>query len=977
MANLNTLLERMRRGSVTQGWGAVAAFSRSKLNHLLEQQFIERFQHLSFFPFFMGEVALDDRRTHVARLSRIELGAPLLSFITASMQDSRALLTMNIVSGAYAVEHQSAGVSTEIASVLTITEPMGYRLEMQIDLSMVVGEIDRRGRVHMDLAKAVSFRCNLAGPDLDDPANRRLADFFAAEFKTLSPDRSVFQLGMLDFKSYNELSPTRFRVLTQAADGSRVRGAKNFGDGAVVVFIRLRANTGDGNYPPAGDFPFLIPNDQVNGADKYSASLVLSEEMLGYVGEDPPQVVNSLQFPGANKFEKVEQHTPRDLAIFGNIAPTQTSYRLEPSFKSIKAGQTQTFTLRDWQGQAVQASSWQAVSLQSHSAEGHGSISNGLYSAPSATIIGRDTLRVMITATYNHEGRTHTVLALLLVAFDEMVVAPRVATSLGGSQARPLSLSASMLAGGAVSWALRGAEYGELSEVGTGAVFTPDARSGRKGLLVQQVEAQGVENQVVSLLLINSQQQLRVDPPYVPRLGRSTTVQLQDDSSLLPGLERRWKVIGGGGSVDEQGLFTTAADGISASSVVSCEIVRNGVVFASGYSVVDVSEVIEEPTWEELAMFIVQVPGGQESGKRGELYANGYQQLRVKVSTQTMAVDGVYYALSPLEQASMRLAEYPSGNKVDFLDGEDEGIAEDLEGERAWRVNLQRNRFDLAGSNVASGQLTNAPPPPLEQIFYLHTRHDPNSSQDFEATFQADRTLRWHKSTDMSDQHDKITVTPQRPPNYDTSNYLVDVKRVAWDVDEPGAGDDPPVDRPTPGPEDPNFDTYLQTTDYWKFSCRHPITTESMKFMTLEFLSESDSDKINTSMILWESEQMAETMFSWTGSIFWEIKKESEEPVPRPLKVSFDDALKEVVRSESLSIDINDAAFEQGKLVISLHRSDQVPYIRRGNAARDKLSAGLIVLLRDQQGNAHKRRISFLAAGTGRRHRLMHTLFTP
>ncbi|MCS3467219.1 hypothetical protein M2401_000940 [Pseudomonas sp. JUb42] len=966
-------MERMRRGSVTQGWGAVAAFSRSKLNHLLEQQFIERFQHLSFFPFFMGEVALDDRRTHVARLSRIELGAPLLSFITASMQDSRALLTMNIVSGAYAVEHQSAGVSTEIASVLTITEPMGYRLEMQIDLSMVVGEIDRRGKVHMDLAKAVSFRCNLAGPDLDDPANRRLADFFAAEFKTLSPDRSVFQLGMLDFKSYNELSPTRFRVLTQAADGSRVRGAKNFGDGAVVVFIRLRANTGDGNYPPAGDFPFLIPNDQVNGADKYSASLVLSEEMLGYVGEDPPQVVNSLLFPGANKFEKVEQHTPRDLAIFGNIAPTQTSYRLEPSFKSIKAGQTQTFTLRDWQGQAVQASSWQAVSLQSHSAEGHGSISNGLYSAPSATIIGRDTLRVMITATYNHEGRTHTVLALLLVAFDEMVVAPRVATSLGGSQARPLSLSASMLAGGAVSWALRGAEYGELSEVGTGAVFTPDARSGRKGLLVQQVEAQGVENQVVSLLLINSQQQLRVDPPYVPRLGRSTTVQLQDDSSLLPGLERRWKVIGGGGSVDEQGLFTTAADGISASSVVSCEIVRNGVVFASGYSVVDVSEVIEEPTWEELAMFIVQVPGGQESGKRGELYANGYQQLRVKVSTQTMAVDGVYYALSPLEQASMRLAEYPSGNKVDFLDGKDEGIAEDLEGERAWRVNLQRNRFDLAGSNVASGQLTNAPPPPLEQIFYLHTRHDPNSSQDFEATFQADRTLRWHNSTDYTDQHAKITVTPKRPPNYEASNYHFDLKRVS---PLNGPNGEPSPEPPSSGPEDDPFDLELQTIDYWKLGCKHPDTNESMNFMTLEFLPESDNDAINTSMILWESEQMAEIMFSWTGYIFREIKKESEEPVPPPLKISFDDAIKDVVRNESLDIDVH-SSFEQGKLVISLHRSDRIPYIRSGNAARDKLSKSLIVLLRDQQGNAHCRKISFRAGSTGERNRLMHTLFTP
>ncbi|MFS2161301.1 hypothetical protein ACCD10_28735 [Pseudomonas sp. Pseusp122] len=971
MANLNTLLERMRQGSVTQGWGAVAAFSRSKLNHLLEQQFIERFQHLSFFPFFTGEVALDDRRTEVARLSRIELGAPLLSFITASMQNSRALLTMNIVSGSYIVEHQSAGVSTEIASVLTITEPMGFRLEMEIDLSMVVGEIDRRGKVHMDLANAVNFRCNLADPDTDTPANRRLADFFEEEFGKLSPDRSVFQLGMLDFKTYNELSPARFRVLTQAAPGAKVKGAKNYADGAVVVFIRLRANTGDGNFPPAGDFPFLIPNDQLNGVDKYSASLVLSDDMLDHVGAgDQPQVLNSLLFPGANEFQKVEQHTPRDLAIFGNIAPTRTSYRLEPAFKSIKAGQVQKFTLRDWQGQEIEASAWQAVSLQSHSAEGHGSISNGLYSAPSATIIGRDTLRVMVSATYHHEGLTHTVLALLLVAFDEMVVAPQVATGGGGSQARPISLSASMLTGGAVSWALRGPEYGELSEVGTGAVFTPDARSGKKGLLVQQVGAQGIENKVVSLLLINSQQQLRVDPPYVPRLGRSTTVQLQDDPSLLPGLERRWKVIGGGGSVDGQGRFTSAADGISSSSVVSCEIVRNGVVFASGYSVVDLSEVIEQPSWRELAMFMVQVPGGQESGKRGELYANGYQQLRVKVSTQTMPVDGVYYELSFVERASMHLAE-PSGNKIDFLDIEEEGIAEGERGERAWRVHLIHNRFDLAYGSVASGPWVSSQPPPLEQEFYLHTRHVPGSTQDFMAAFQADRDAVWHKSTDMSDQYSKITVNPVQPPNYDRDHYPIEAVRVL------GGGGNPPVEPPSPGPDDPHFDFDLQTIDYWKFGCRHPRTNEPMKFKTLEFLPESDGAKINTSMILWESEQMAEIMFSWTGYIFQEMGKDPQADAPRPQKITFDDAINVVVGNESLDISVH-TTFEQGKLVISLHRSDRIPYIRRGNAARDKLSKDLIVLLRDQQGNAHKRRISFQSPGTtGRRNRLAHTLYTP
>ncbi len=136
--------------------------------------------------------------------------------------------------------------------------------------------------------------------------------------------------------------------------------------------------------------------------------------------------------------------------------------------------------------------------------------------------------------------------------------------------------------------------------------------------------------------------------------------------------------------------------------------------------------------------------------------------------------------------------------------------------------------------------------------------------------------------------------------------------------------------------------------------------------------SKPGSDVINTSIILWESEQVEEKMFSWTGFIF-----DDPEVIGDVSKVHFDEALKDVMGADhSLDIDVNMDLFETGKLIISLHRLRGLKFIPKGHPARDKLTGTLAVLLIDKQGNAHKRRISFLAEGPGRRNRLMHTFYS-
>lgn len=179
-----------------------------------------------------------------------------------------------------------------------------------------------------------------------------------------------------------------------------------------------------------------------------------------------------------------------------------------------------------------------------------------------------------------------------------MTVAPRVATFAARTQVQPIVLTASTADASPVTWSLLTPEYGALVQNGNQGWFTPDARARTKGLVVQRVEASGGEKRQSSLVLVNAQQQLKIDPPYIPALKNSDNVQLKDDASLLPGVPRRWKVISGGGSVDANGRFTAPAQGATTSSVVQCEIVRNGVVLSSGYSVVDLSELEPEPGWK-------------------------------------------------------------------------------------------------------------------------------------------------------------------------------------------------------------------------------------------------------------------------------------------------------------------------------------------------------------------------------------------
>lgn len=278
--SLNGLLSWMQGKSITRGWDAVVTMNRAKVNQLLEQQYITRFNQNSFLRRIHGTVALTTDGQEVLELTGLLLSHPRLSFETASLADSRAHLTMDIVSGMVAYKVKFTGMPERITSSFAVTEQHRFTLTMDVDLKAMIGAVDQEGQVVLDLADGYDFKCNL----VDLPTGQsKLGEFFRALFQRQPASVRRYVLGMLDFDPDDKLAPRNFYVRTQAAPEAKNASSDSYGEGAVVLFVRTRESLYDGSIPDdESDFRYLIPDDREAGTGKplYSGSLILASRAV-------------------------------------------------------------------------------------------------------------------------------------------------------------------------------------------------------------------------------------------------------------------------------------------------------------------------------------------------------------------------------------------------------------------------------------------------------------------------------------------------------------------------------------------------------------------------------------------------------------------------------------------------------------------------------------------------------------------------
>lgn len=931
------VLERMRQGSVTSGWGAVAVYSRERLNRLLEQQYNQRLSENRFLaPFSVDLTSNAPQRSHLA-LHALQFGTPRLEFTNASLTDSKARLTMNIVAGTCTTTDYA---TAKLLSSFTITESMGYQVTMDVDLQQVTGQVDRRGRVTLDLSRSAQLMCNLLA---EQPAlNQGLSAQLQTWFNALPAHVGTFELGMVDFDGYHPLTPTRFIIRTQAAPGAKVLGSLNAGDGAVLVFMRLRANRADG-VAPGRDFPYLIPDGN------YSATLVLNEQLVRQADNDRLDVLSRLLFPATHAFQERSRETPHDLAVFGNIDPLISTMSIVPNNPAISAGQQVQLRMVDGRGDTVAASNWKVLGLHSHSPASAGSIdAAGLYTAPSREQLDRDTQVVVVSATYQQGNDTYSASARLLVSFEAMEITPRVASRQAGT--RQIDLAAWSSGQGPVDWTLLGTPVGELATTGDGtAVFVPQWREDGHSVSVQEVQASNGEQGISSLVLLNGQSLLDLEPAYVPHVAKAGSTQLTPPTNLLPDAQHHWRVLSGPGTVDQQGLFSAAAQDKTQSSVVACELIQNGVIYADGYSVLKQSEQQQEQSWKTLQKFTIKVRGGADRGMRGSLYANGYQQLTVDIEVVTVEVGGKNYPLSVTEVASLGLYYQRSRQKVASLSEDQVGI--EAGDPMHWATRLTRNRFDLAvtqGMAPASEEERT-----VRQTFYLHSLL--SEVETFYVGFQAD-SGEWFYSNQMSGaEFGTISVSGLAVPHAQDADYTFQRRR----VEGGGSGNDE---------LDDDFDFHLRTVDYWALKYNHS------KFVSCRFIP-GDDGLDGQSMMRWESDHFQEIMCSFSGYIFQDALR------PQVQTVQFDVGVTDLLSSAQanyLAKPVDQSAFEPGALVITNHRYDDIEHVEEDDKRRKALPYDLTVELRDTRGNPHYRKITYRDRTTvGDRNRMRHSSFTP
>lgn len=282
--SLDSLLAWMRnpQNNVMWGWDAIVAMDRNKTNTLLLQEYIARFNSNSYLPPISGEVEMvaGEWQEHIHDFI---LDAPRLSFENASIDDSKARLTCSVMGGVQVTMQHDLDF-WKATKVVEIDPLQGPKLMLDLHLGRVPGNVDRDGRVMLDLKDSDNFVLTFA----ETAHERELGgSFFKDLFNTLPAEKRIWVMGELEAGIEPMLRPQSFRLRTHAnPQASADPGASSYGDGAVMIFICLEGSSEGGGV--STDYPYLIPDD---ASGNYSATVLFERErcsagiMLGAVAQ--------------------------------------------------------------------------------------------------------------------------------------------------------------------------------------------------------------------------------------------------------------------------------------------------------------------------------------------------------------------------------------------------------------------------------------------------------------------------------------------------------------------------------------------------------------------------------------------------------------------------------------------------------------------------------------------------------------------
>ncbi|RMQ50647.1 hypothetical protein ALQ04_04528 [Pseudomonas cichorii] len=283
-------------------------------------------------------------------------------------------------------------------------------------------------------------------------------------------------------------------------------------------------------------------------------------------------LLRNLLFPDNNLMVLTDAHVPGDLAVFGNVAPTLTSFVIEPERAILNPGSTRAFTV-----EPAATVTWSVKGLPGNSLP-VGSITNeGVYTALTADeLLGHDSQQVIITAT----GTTSRGLATsssTLVSIVSQTISLNPIFSIAGP-GTSLKFTAGTIDGRTLQWAMKDPGQNGKLEPTTGSSTTytaPELQT--TGMFTREViqvtDDQGNMGQA-EVLVINKVLGGQVEVDLTDAANGKAQLQFVKDydgnPAPVPSKFLVWTLLAGAGWVNAEGIYSEPQQQLPGFAIITC-----------------------------------------------------------------------------------------------------------------------------------------------------------------------------------------------------------------------------------------------------------------------------------------------------------------------------------------------------------------------------------------------------------------------
>jgi hypothetical protein len=248
----------------TNDWSAFVAYDRDKCNHLLQQEYIQKFDSNAYMPPIDDTYATGETTWYW--LNNYQTDAPRLSFENNPDGNgghvAEANMSMSVVGGTEIELYSGPGGGAEVTKISSF-DPLDYP-ELKADrvsLKDIVGQVDKGGSVVLDLGDPAAQRYVWELTNSRIEHVRRVGGaYLKRKLREAEPARRTYKLGQLAYTEQEFLKPAKFKMRTVMEAGANLRSAANFGNGALELRIAMKGEL-EGGFP-GEDWLYPLPADR-------------------------------------------------------------------------------------------------------------------------------------------------------------------------------------------------------------------------------------------------------------------------------------------------------------------------------------------------------------------------------------------------------------------------------------------------------------------------------------------------------------------------------------------------------------------------------------------------------------------------------------------------------------------------------------------------------------------------------------------